>query len=208
VIDAAAEQPGARPTRWPRGAQRKRTLALASAAALIGVGAFFLGSAFPLTAKSANGPTPVESPGFLPAPSWTEISTGTIPLSDGPVAIASNVPITSESDGGYVGVFPTQTLKHLTEDGIVFYAVIGARGELAGVDSGYPSRQLPLQLSDAEIQRGWEGQPNSNVPEYILTADVNGYNLAVYVFFGNQHPSATLIQRAQQELDRLQVPTA
>ena len=78
-----------------------------------------------------------------------------------------------------------------------------------GSDGGpnFPPRQLPLQLSDATVQRGWEGQPNQNVPLYRLDAAANGYILSVYAFFGTQHPSAALMQSAQQELDRLQVPT-
>ena len=201
VRSAAIERPP-QPRRWLRLSQRRAILALASAGLAIGIGAFFLGSAFSITSASSSAG---DAPGFLPAPGWTEISTGTIPLSDGPVAIAANVPVVPETDGGYVGVFPTHTLTKLPADGIVFYVVIG-RGSDGGPN--FPPRHLPLQLSDATVQRGWEGQPNPNVPLYRVDGAVNGYILSVYAFFGTQHPSAALMQSAQQELDRLQVPAA
>ena len=161
VRSAATEEP-AQPRRWPRLSPRRAILALATVVVLIGVGAFFLGSTFPLTSASSSAG---DAPGFLPAPGWTEVSTGTVPISDGPTVIAANVPIASE--GGYVGTFPTHTLAKLPADGIVFYVVIG-RGSDGG--SNFPPRQLPLQLSDATVQRGWEGQPNPNVPLYRIDA--------------------------------------
>ncbi len=188
------------PRGWPRRSPRRAILALALVVVLIGVGAFFLGSTFPLTSASSSVG---DAPGFLPTSGWTEVSTGTVPLSDGPTVIAANVPIASE--GGFVGTFPTHTLAKLPADGIVFYVVIG-RGSDGG--SNFPPRQLPLQLSDATVQRGWEGQPNNNVPLYRIDGAVNGYSFSVYAFFGTQHPSAALMQSAQQELDRLQAPTA
>jgi hypothetical protein len=193
-----SQQPSRSLRRWPR----RGILALATVVVLIGVGAFFLGSTFSVTSASSSAG---DAPGFLPASGWTEVSTGTVPISDGPVVIAANVPIASESDGGYIGVFPTHTLAKLPADGIVFYVVIGS-----GSDGGpnFPPRPLPLQLSDATVQRGWEGQPNQNVPLYRIDAAANGYILSVYAFFGTQNPSSTLMQSAQQELDRLQVPTA
>jgi hypothetical protein len=204
AVSRAATEESLQPSRWPHLWPRRTILALAAVVALIGVGAFFLGSAFHVTAATSSAG---DALGFLPAPGWSEIATGTVPISDGPVVIAANVPIASESERGYVGVFPTHTLAKLPADGIVFYVIIGLRGQLSGVDSGYPPTQVPLQLSDADVLPGWEGQPNSNVPEYRITAAVNGYNLSVYAFFGTQHPSAALMQTAQQELDRLQVPT-
>jgi hypothetical protein len=186
--------------RWLGVPRRPTILALASVVVLVGVGAFFLGSTFRVTsASSAVG----DAPGFLPASGWTTVATGTVPMKNGPTVIAANVPIASE--GGFVGTFPTHTLAKLPADGIVFYVVIGS-----GSDGGsnFPTRQLPLQLSDATVQQGWEGQPNTNVPLYRIDAAANGYILSVYAFFGTQHPSQKLLRSAQQELDRLQVPSA
>jgi len=205
AVRRAATEESRQPSRWPRLWPCRTILALAAVVALVGVGAFFLGSTFQVTSASSSAG---DALGFLPAPGWAQIATGTVPITDGPVVIAANVPIASESMRGYVGVFPTHTLAKLPANGIVFYAIIGRRGQLSGVDSGYPPTQVPLQLSDADVLPGWEGQPNSNVPEYRITAAVNGYNLSVYAFFGTQHPSQALLQSAQQELDRLQVPAA
>jgi hypothetical protein len=177
---------------------------LAFAVVAVAAASFSLG-AFVYTASGSDVAS-VESPGFLPATGWNEISTGTIPMEKGPTAIAATVPLASEN--GPVGTFPTQTLSTLPDNGIVFYAIIQLRGQVSGVDSGYPATQLPLQLSNAEIEPIWEGQPNSDVPEYIITAAVGNYNLAVYCFFGTQHPSAAQLTSAQDELNLLQVPSA
>lgn len=204
VRRAATEESGQR-SRWPRLRPRRAILALASVVVLVGVGAFFLGATFPVTSASSSAG---DAPGFLPAPGWTEVSTGTVPITGlgggpGPTVIATNGQLAQEN--GPVGTFPTQTLSKLPADGIVFYVVVG-RGSDGGPD--FPPRKLPLQLSDATVQKGWEGQPNNDVPLYRIDAAVNGYILSVYAFFGTQTPSATLMQSAQQELDRLQVPTA
>lgn len=192
-----SRQPGRSPRLWPR----RKILALAAVVALVAVGAFFLGSAFHVTSATSSAG---DAPGFLPTSGWTEVSTGTVPVSDGPTVIAANVPIASE--GGFLGTLPTHTLAKLPADGIVFYVVIGSHGGPA--DSNFPSQQLPLQLSDATVLPGWEGQPNPNVPEYRIDAAANGYNLSVYAYFGTQTPSAAQLASAQDELNRLQVPTA
>ena len=179
--------------------------ALASAVVLVGVGAFLLGSTFAV--KSASGASG-DAPGFLPAPGWTEVSTGTVPLTGGPAGpgptvIAVNGRLSQED--GPVGTFPTQTLSTLPPDGIVFYVVIGSAS-----DGGpnFPPRALPLQLSDATVLPSWEGMPSPNVLLYRIDAAANGYILSAYVFFGTQNPSPQLIRTAQEELDRLQVPAA
>jgi hypothetical protein len=156
AVRQAATTESWRTNRWPR-LRRRAICALASVVVLVGVGAFFLGSTFPVTsASSAAG----DAPGFLPEPSWTEVSTGTVPLTGGPnggpgpTVIAVNGKLAQEN--GPVGTFPTQTLSKLPPDGIVFYVVIGR-----GSDGwpNFPPRELPLQLSDATVLPGWEGQP-------------------------------------------------
>ena len=102
AVRSAATEPPRQPRRWLRLSQRRGILALATAGLLIGVGAFFLGSAFPVTSASSSAG---DAPGFLPAHGWTEISTGTAPLSDGPMVIAANVPVAPRESGGYVGTF-------------------------------------------------------------------------------------------------------
>jgi hypothetical protein len=174
---------------------------LALVGLVTGVGATFLGSTSPVTSAATTGG--IQALSFLPSSGWTEVSTGTVPILDGPTVIATNGQLAQEN--GPVGTFPDQTLAKLPADGIVFYVVIG-RASDGGPN--FPPRQLPLQLSDATVQRGWEGQRNQNVPLYRIDAAVNGYILSAYAFFGTQTPSVTLMHSAQQELDRLEVPTA
>lgn len=174
------------------------------AVGLIGVAAaFFLTGALAF-ASADSGPAVVSSPGFAPSSGWTEVSTGTVPISDGPTAIAANVPIAAGDTP--IGTFPTQTLASLPANGIVVYAVIGSRGQPN--DANFPSSQLPLHISDAHVLSRWEGQYNSNVPEYQLVAGVGNYNLSVDVFFGRQQPSAEQLAAAQDELNQLEVPSS
>jgi hypothetical protein len=177
----------------------------AYAAVLVGVAtAFFLAGAFAFAA-SGSGPAPdVSSPGFAPASGWNEVTTGAVPMDQGPTAIAANVPLASGDTP--IGTFPTQTLSSLPENGIVFYVVIGSRGELSGVDAKYISSDLPLQLSNARVLTSWEGMPSPNIPEYQITAAVDNYNLSVDVFFGTQQPSDQQLAAAQEELNQLEVP--
>jgi hypothetical protein len=65
----------------------------------------------------------------------------------------------------------------------------------------------PFSLSDADVRQLWEGQPNREVPEYLLLECVNGFDLEVRVYFGRQEPSASALARAQAELQRLMLPS-
>lgn len=200
-LTAAIREP--RPLRLRHRWNRVATVRAAYAAALVGVAAaFFFVGAFVYT-TSGSGSVGVDSPGFLPASGWNEVTTGTVPMDQGPTATAANVPIVPE--GGYVGTFPTHTLAKLPASGIVFQAVIGNR---ADATPDYTPMQLPLQLSDARVSPGWEGQPNSDVPMYQITAIVGNYILEVDAFFGTQHPSAAQLASAQDELNRLEVPSS
>ena len=98
---------------------------------------------------------------------------------------------------------PQQTLKDLPPDGIVIWATLYVPGPWS---HGVTQRSLPLDLGDADVRHSWEGQPNGNVPEYVLWQEVNGYFLDVRVYFGTQDPSHGLTMEAQAELAQLVVP--
>ncbi len=98
---------------------------------------------------------------------------------------------------------PQRTLRRLPPDGVVITATLFPPGPWS---AGFRKRTLPLSLSDADVRHGWEGQPASNVPEYVLWQQVNGSLLDVRVYFSTQHPSKDLATRAQAELARLTVP--
>jgi hypothetical protein len=70
-------------------------------------------------------------------------------------------------------------------------------------EGNFPERSLPLSLADADVRHSFEGQPNPDVPEYLLWQRVNGFVLAVRVFFGSQEPDADRMSEAQAELARL-----
>ncbi len=76
----------------------------------------------------------------------------------------------------------------------------------AGGWATFEQGTLPLQLADARVDENWEGQPNFDVPQYLLWRRVGAYDLDVRVFFGSQHPSAAWLAEAQAELDRLRLP--
>jgi hypothetical protein len=59
---------------------------------------------------------------------------------------------------------------------------------------------------DADVRHSIEGQPNPDVPEYVLWQRVNGFVLDVRVFFGSQEPIDAVVSDAQAELERLAVP--
>jgi hypothetical protein len=73
-----------------------------------------------------------------------------------------------------------------------------------GVDAQFPARSLPLSLDDALSGASLEGQPR-NVSAERLTARVNGWNLDLFVFFGDRATPAARAA-AQKELNRLVVP--
>ena len=102
------------------------------------------------------------------------------------------------------GVFPSVTLQRLPRGFIVIFA----SGWLA--QSPPPSLSLvsaarpqPYQLSQFRHDRGWEGQPAPNVPQFVLFTSRDKHLLDVRVFFGTQHPSRQQVARAQRELNTL-----
>jgi Penicillin-insensitive murein endopeptidase len=114
-------------------------------------------------------------------------------------AKAATAPIAEGADD-----FPQKTVKRLPADGIVIWACANVGGRNGAAN--FRPAALPLQVSDADVQAAWEGQPNADAPQYLLWRSVNGYDLDVRVFFGTQHPSAERLAEAQAELDRLQAP--
>jgi hypothetical protein len=113
------------------------------------------------------------------------------------VAEASTVP-PRESDV----VFPTRTVRRLPVDGVVIFAmgsVVRSRHRY-----GLPAPLAPpYTLSQFRHDRSWEGQPLARIPQYVLFTSRDRYLLAVYVFFGTQHPARDVFRKAQAELRTL-----
>jgi len=140
--------------------------------------------------------------GFARAAGWYTDGTGIHPPEPQvPIVRAATVPLSDER-----GSVPWGTVERLTPDGIVI-VVSAWRPYGEGLD-GFPPRDLPLQLADASVQTGWEGQPNPDAPRYVIMAAVNGYWVEADVIFGTQHPGDDAAGQAQKELARLRLPIA
>ena len=155
------------------------------------------------TAPSDDADTSTASrPRFLPAPGW-EISQG------GLAATAANVAL-----GPYSlrGGFPGDTLERLKEGEVVLWAMFRPTGEFPAQDTEFAPRELPLSLDDAQHGDSFEGQPGHVWADRVL-AQVNGYNINVWVFYGADDPTADPAEptaetraAAQEQLARLVVP--
>jgi hypothetical protein len=123
---------------------------------------------------------------------------------DVPSTFAANV---SFAAGDLPNGLPSNTLVSLPSDGIVLWADLPMPNETPATPNAvFPDRQLPLSLSDADVQTSWETQPSPNVPQYTILGIVNGQYLEVRVFFGTLNPTRSDLQMAQQELSSLSVP--
>ena len=95
------------------------------------------------------------------------------------------------------GVLPDRTLAALPQNGILVTAWDYGREPRRNLS---PARRLPYHLAEFRHDRGWEGQPATNVPQYVLFTSLRHHMLDVRVFFGRQDPSSSLRASAQAEL--------
>ena len=159
-------------------------------------GAIALALTLGLSAHSAN------APGFSAAEGWNTTSTGIDPAPpQAPVFVASNVPIDPQDD---VGSIDGTTVNGLSGDGVVTVVTLFPRNPDG---SGYPPRSLPLQLSDATLEDGFEGVSTS-IADESQQASVGNSDLDVMAFFGTTPPTQAQLATAQTELDRLVIPTS
>jgi hypothetical protein len=158
------------------------------------------------TSPSSTPPptnTPAESrPRFLPAPGWETFQTG---LS----ATAANSPLGPNTLSGGP---PWDTVDRLKEGGVVLWAMFSPMGRFPAQDEETPRRELPLSLDDAQHGGYFEGQPGHVWADRVL-AQVNGWNIDVWIFYGGGNPTADPVEpttearaAAQEQLARLVVP--
>jgi hypothetical protein len=175
---------------------RRRTLALALAAALVVAGAFGVGFAV-ASSKPAKTTTRIvhvkaalnAGPGFLPATDWDTVSGGTgTPVA---AAVAANVPLASQ-DRQLTGP-PVQTARTLGPNGVLLYATFMPTNPAQPL----PQRLLPLQLDDA----------TGTGTTRTLRARVAAYDVDVQITFGTAQPSPSVLVAAREELGRLIVPS-
>jgi len=98
------------------------------------------------------------------------------------------------------GEFPDASLRHLPPDGIFVTAWDSGRELRRNLGPHCP---MPYRLAEFRHDPGWEGQPSVNVPQYVLWTRIGRHALDVRVFFGQQHPGALVVRRAQDELASL-----
>lgn len=112
-------------------------------------------------------------------------------------AMTPPIPFTAAPNSGY------NLIPHLRAGQVV----IVADSRTGQPTPGYARVTcLPLHIADATIERGWEGQPRPNIPEYRLLAEVNHQEIVARVFFPTQAPSERELALAQAELARLRIP--
>lgn len=167
-------------------------------ALVAGVVAVVLWSLLPRAADSAPESVTLGELRFAPAPGWNQLATGADQRHQS--AITANVPLRDPPGVAHADA----TVQDLPATAIVITASTYA---LDADDEGFPTRTLPLSITDADVRHSFEGQPNPDVPEYLLWQRVNGLLLDVRVFFGSQHPPPSVVAEAQAALDRLLVPS-
>src|SRR5689334_16178448 len=148
----------------------------------------------PPTHPSAAGPR------FAPARGWHVPRSSEVRVPLDSTATAATVPVL---DGA--GSFPLHTLPTLPRDGVLIRAMVFGRPG-ARWRRSYPRRSLPLQLAGAVPRAGWESGGFGTGSRGVIVGHARGSAFEVIVYFGARHPSASVLARAQAELDRLILP--
>lgn len=167
-----------------------------------------LGAPGPGTDAAASWLSP---PTFDPVPGWLTQSTSangsSLQGGGGPMTWASNVPFDPADLGTMTGgaltggVWPQHTINSLPTDGVVIVADVAISGYTAPSDSAtFPVRPAPLDVHDAI-------GPVEGGKQFVLTAAVNEQFVEIRFFYGTDTPSPAQLQAAQDELDRLVVPS-
>jgi hypothetical protein len=149
-------------------------------------------------------PGDVEPAAFRPADGWHTGSSGSRPVGadgDWTVSWASTVPYRDRWDA----LPMRETLESLPADGIVVWASLSRF-----CDPNDPRRSpvhpRPYRLAEFEVLPGWEGQVR-DLPEYRLWTRIPAqYDVDLRVYFGQAEPTVETLDRAQDELDRLELP--
>jgi hypothetical protein len=170
----------------PRAA-RKRLLIAAAALAIGGVVGFGVAGSF-----APSGSASSLGFGFLPEDGWAVVQSGAPDAEGVARAIAANVPIDPRD---VASIEPRATIRGLPNRGVVMAATFWPQGD-AQVDAGFPARQPPLLLENAERVGGQHWQ---------IRAGIRGYNVMLTLDFGMPEPSERLWAAAQRQLDRLLV---
>jgi hypothetical protein len=146
----------------------------------------------------------VEPARFEPADGWHTGSSGPRPEGaegDWTTTWAATIPYRDSWNA-----FPQRTLESLPRDGVLVWVSLSRFAEPTGRRAGFPVRPRRYRLDDFDVLPGWEGQVR-DLPEYRLWTRVDGqYDVDLRVYFGRPRPTRETLARAQEELDRLDLP--
>ena len=153
-------------------------------------------------------------PTFVPAPSWNTESTGPngspsivrdgLPLtwaSNRPFAKADLADLNAGVLTGQVESFPDHTITSLSPGEVVIVADLPLPGYTAPINlAEWPIRPQPMDVHDAI-------GPVEGGKQFDLTASINGQFVEVRFFCPSDTPTDAELAIAQQELNRLVVPS-
>jgi hypothetical protein len=145
-------------------------------------------------------PGRVDPATFAVAPGWSSGTSGSAELEPGgeqTTSWASTAPYRDQPDQ----FPPHKTLAALPPEGIVIVVWLSRH---PGSRSRLPRQQAPFKI--AHTPGSFEGVPSSRAT-YGSGAHVKGrFDVTLWVFFGRTEPTTEQLDRAQAEVDRLQLP--
>jgi hypothetical protein len=204
--------------RQERNPPRLRRVTLVAAVAACSLASLAAGTALGSTLLTDQS-TPTSSP---PTATQTSAQPNTISFQEAPGwnTIGSSIAIGSDqrqrnswaTNGPFAANdattgWPTNTLKAMRPDQVVVWAALNTSVD---TPDPYPTRQLPLSLTDGEFKSDhYGGQPAPNVSQVgPIYARINGGYVTAYVWFGSNQPSANARAAADRELGRLVIGAA
>jgi len=153
-------------------------------------------------ARSHSAKSALPPPAFRPDPGWVVLAHGP---SEPSLSVQTAVAVTAPDAAALQPFAPFDGFTRLGPTGILVWATT-----MGGVQTSpyppFPRARWPLRLATFRLDRGWEGQPATNIQQRLRWVAVGGWNLDVRVYFATQHPDEALLRQAQAELDRLVFP--
>ncbi len=152
-------------------------------------------------------PGTIEPPRFRPTAGWDagSFGGGEVRAGDYASAWASTVPYRN----GPRDLPPSDTLETLPPDGVLIWVGLARENRFPPTSElrrREPRLSVPLQLTEAQGGFGWEGQVGK-VALYRLWGWVGEqYSVDLWIFYGRREPTADQRARAQDMLDRLELP--
>jgi hypothetical protein len=114
--------------------------------------------------------------------------------------MAATIPLRHDPEGANT-LPPNWALQRLSDRGIILQADNYGRGHL----KNHPRRHPPLTILHSRMHHGFEGVPRRYA--YVeVPGQVNGWEIEVYVWFGQAHPTRAQLVKADHEVRRLIFP--